>query len=259
MQPNPMRDHFSNGTVALGGWASMPSPISTEVLAQCGLDYVCIDMQHGLIDYSDTVSMLAALHGHTTTPVIRVPWNTPDHIGKALDAGAMGVIIPMVNSVEECRAAVNAALYAPAGGRSYGPARALPIQGSDYWERANQDVAIIPMIETVQAVDAIDDILAVDDVTAIYVGPSDLAISMGHGPGTDEPDFREALDHIVARCEAHGVVPGIHATTATAQDRLERRFRMVTITADLVALRTKLADDVALVRSGATGTTTSTY
>ena len=235
----------------------MPSPIGAEIMAGLDLDYVCIDMQHGLIGYSDSLALLASLTSRSVTPVIRVPWNTPDHIGKALDAGAMGVIIPMVNSEAECRAAVEAASYPPLGRRSYGPSRAAIVEGPDYFAEA--EITIIPMIETAAALADLDAILAVEGVSAVYIGPADLAISMGFAPGSEDPAFLQALDRIVAGCNAHGVVPGIHATTASATDRLNRGFRMVTVTTDLVALRTRLTEDVTTVRDRMVGETTSSY
>ncbi len=222
-------------------------------MAAIGFDYCCIDLQHGLIDFSDMVLMLQGMTTGATTPFVRVPQNLPGHIGKALDAGAMGVIVPMVNSVAECEAAIAAGRYAPAGSRSYGPARVAAVEGRDYWERANTDVAIVPMIETVEAMAALDDILAVTGVEAIYVGPADLSISMGFAPGSEQPAFLDALDEIVAACHRHGVVPGMHTTTALAPDRIERGFRMLTINSDLLAMRSRLAEDLATVRAGKAG------
>lgn len=259
MQANPLLKSFQTGSVALGGWLSTSLTIGAEAMAAQDLEYVCIDLQHGLINHSDNPLLLAAITGRGPTPIVRVPWNTPDHIGKVLDAGAMGVIVPMVNSAKECSRAVAAASYPPRGTRSYGPVRAMAVEGPDYFDRANAEVAIIPMIETATALDAIDDILTVEGVTAIYVGPADLAISMGLPPGTDAPGFLAALDRIVERCNVHGVVPGIHAVPAHAQDRLARGFRMVTITSDLVALRAKLTEDVRRVRSGLAGDAKSAY
>lgn len=257
VQPNPLRESFDSEATALGGWLTMPSAIGAEVMAGLDLDYVVVDMQHGLIDYSDSLALLASIAGHSVTAVVRVPWNAPDHIGKALDAGAMGLIIPMVNSEAECRQAVEAATYPPQGRRSYGPTRAALVEGTTYFDEAQ--VAIIPMIETTEALANLDAILSVDGIAAVYVGPADLAISLGFKPGSDDPAFLAALDHIVARSDAHGIVPGIHATTANAGDRLDRGFRMVTVTTDIVALQTKLAEDVNLVRSGPVGDTTRSY
>lgn len=248
MRPNPLKDAFTSGDPALGAWITTSSSISAEIASSAGYEYVCLDMQHGLMDYSDTVPMLQALTTGTATPLVRVPENQPSHIGKALDAGAMGIIIPMINTVAQCEAAVAACRYAPDGSRSYGPSRVIGVEGADYFQHANRDISCIPMIETVEAISNLDAILAVPGVDAIYVGPADLAISQGFAPGTNEPEFLETLDSIVTACHRHGVVPGIHATPTTAHDRLDRGFRMVTVTADLVALRAKFKDDLAFVR-----------
>ena len=248
MRPNHLREKWASGEPAIGCWLTMPSSVSAEAIAAMDFDYVCVDMQHGLVDYSDSVHLLQAITTGSPTPMVRVAQNTFAHIGKALDAGAMGVIVPMVNTVEDARAAIHAARYTPDGGRSFGPTRTGAVEGPDYWDRANQDVACIPMIETVQAVESLEDILAIDSVDAIYVGPGDLSASMGFHPRSNETAFLEMLDRIVAACHEHNVVPGIHTTPATAPDRLERGFRMITITSDLNALRAKVSQDLDEIR-----------
>jgi len=246
MRPNPLRDHIATGEPALGGWLSLPSTISAEVMGGTGFAYVNIDMQHGLIDYPDVVAMLQALTIGSSTPLVRVPSNDAALIGKALDAGAMGVIVPMVNTAEECNAALHAARYAPAGARSVGPVRAVISEGSDYLDHANDLTMIIPMIETAEALGNLDEILSVAGVEAIYVGPADLAVSLGFRPGSTDDRFHEALASIVAACNKHGVYPGIHANAALCADRIERGFRMVTVSADLVSLRRVIAEDFEL-------------
>lgn len=253
MRPNPLREAWSSGDVALGGWLTMPGGIGAEAMAGIGLDYVCIDMQHGLIGYPDSVTMLQVLSTGSSTAVVRVPENQFGHIGKALDAGAMAVIVPMVNTAVQCEAAVAAGRYAPIGTRSYGPTRVAPLEGADYFARANEDVAVIPMIETVEAIENLDAILSVPGVEAIYVGPADLSISMGLKPRNNDPKLLKALDTIVEACHRHNVIPGMHSNKETAQDRIERGFRMLTITTDLIALRTAIATDLETVRSTGTG------
>ena len=248
MRANPMREKWTAGEVAMGGWLAVPSSITAEAMAACDLEYLCIDMQHGLIDYSDSVGMLQAITLGTATPLVRVPENTTANISKALDAGAMAVIIPMVNSTEQCEEAVSSCFYAPKGSRSHGATRAAAVEGPDYLERANNSVACIPMIETVEAVDDIDGILSVPGVEAIYVGPADLAISMGLPPGGAQAEFLAVLDSIVEACNRHAVVPGIHATPTTTADRVERGFRMITVVADLKALKSGVASAIATAR-----------
>ena len=248
MRPNPLRTACNNSEPALGCWLSVPSSVTAEVVANVGFDYVCVDMQHGLIGYSDLVPMLQGLATSNTTATVRVPWNEPGIIGKVLDAGAMAVIVPMINTAEEAEAAVTRAMYAPRGSRSSGPIRCQPLEGPEYSEVANDHVMVIPMIETTEAVENIDGILSTEGVQAIYVGPMDLGVSMGLGRGTTDPAFFEALDHIVERGNANGVVPGIHATPETAADRLERGFKMVTMHTDLASMRLTLVDTLSAGR-----------
>jgi 4-hydroxy-2-oxoheptanedioate aldolase len=183
------------------------------------------------------------------TPIARVPWNEPGIIGKMLDAGIQGVIVPMVNTVAEAQALVRAARYAPAGSRSFGPVLA-GMRQANYINWATDGVAVIPMIETVEAVSNLDDILAVPGIDAVYVGPADLSVSLGLPPGNndDRTEFTEALETIVKGCQNAGVVPGIHASAALVERRLEQGFRMITVTSDMLALRGGLAADLATAR-----------
>jgi 4-hydroxy-2-oxoheptanedioate aldolase len=227
----------------------VPSVIVAESTARVGFDYVCADLQHGALDYADSVGLFQGVLLAGSTPIARVPWNEPGVVGKVLDAGAEGVIVPMVNTAEQAAATVRAARYPPLGARSYGPT-AVGGRSADYAGTANDVVAVIPMIETVEALGNLDDILSAPGVDAIYVGPADLSLSLGLAPGNndDDPAFREALDAIVAGCRRHGVVPGIHATGSLTPRRLEQGFRMVTVTSDIVALRLGLADEMARAR-----------
>lgn len=242
-----IKDKWEAGQPTLGLWSALGSPLATEMLSRAGYDYVCIDNQHGTNDYTSTLAQLQAVDCGGTPAIVRVPWNEPGVIGKMLDAGADGIIIPMVNSVAEAEAAVRSCRYAPEGSRSFGPVRAA-VRMPDYFAKANAHTACIPMIETAEAVQNIDDIIAVPGIDAVYVGPADLAVSLGFAPGTAENEsaFSGALDAIVAACGRHGVVPGIHATTTTTAQRLEIGFRMITVTSDAVAMRSALpaVDDV---------------
>ena len=248
MRPNPLRSRWASRQVAFGGWLTIPSSVTAEVLSAHDLDYIGIDMQHGLVGYQDSIPMLQALSLGSATPMVRVPENTPANISRALDAGAMGVIVPMVNTPEQCAAAVDASFYVPKGSRSYGPTRVGAVEGPDYFDAANDAVACVPMVETSEAMDNLEEIVSVPGIECAYVGPSDLAISMGMAPGTSDPAFFSVLDRFIAICDAHDVVPAIHATPATAQDRVERGFRMVTVVADLLVLRAGTATAIAQAR-----------
>ncbi len=245
-----MRERWAAGEPALGGWLAIPSSFPAEMFARCGLDYVCVDTQHGLVDYGDSWQMLQAVNLGSATPVVRVPWNEPGVIGKSLDAGARSIIVPMVNSRAEAEAAVRACRYAPDGGRSFGPVRVARQEGPDYYAHANADVAVIPMIETAEAVRCLDEILSVPGVDAVYVGPADLSVSLGLAPGNNDgkPAFDEALAAIVAGCERHGVIAGCHTVSELCRRRIEQGFRMITITSDTVALGRALEDELSRAR-----------
>lgn len=225
-----------------------------EAAARAGFDYVCIDTQHGAIEYSDSVAMIQAILLGGSSPIVRVPWNEQGVIGKMLDAGAHGVIVPMVNSVAEAEAVVESVRYAPDGARSYGPSVAgMRVDAYPDWSAEN--VATIPMIETRQAVDDIDAILAVPGIDAIYVGPADLSITLGLPPGNNDGEaaFDDALATIVAACEKAGVVAGIHANGALTPKRLAAGFEMVTVTADLLAARAGFKSELDRARSSESG------
>jgi 4-hydroxy-2-oxoheptanedioate aldolase len=250
-----LRPLWNDGATTLGGWLSLREPILAEAAGSSGYDYVCIDMQHGLADYEQTVVLLHALARTPTVPIVRVPWNEQGIIGRVLDAGAMGVIIPMVNSVEEARRAVAACRYAPKGARSFGPLTAGTRYGGGYYGGADDLVACIPMIETRQAVEAIDDILGVEGIDAVYVGPADLSITYGLPPAMDNPGdpFDGALATVVAACQAHGVVPGIHSATALAAKRQQGGFRMITVGNDAAGAMAGLRKDAADARKAIGG------
>jgi len=250
-----LRERWRNGDTTLGGWLSTPSVVMAEATARAGFDYVCIDTQHGAIEYSDTVGLIQAVLLGGASPIVRVPWNEPGIIGKMLDAGAHGVIVPMVNTVEEAEAVVRACRYAPAGARSYGPSVA-GLRAGDYPAWATDHVAVIPMIETRQAVESIDQILAVTGIDAIYVGPADLSLTLGLPPGNndDDPAFTDAFTSIIDACARAGVVAGCHANGALAPKRTDAGFRMVTVATDLIAARLGFRLELERARADVTAT-----
>lgn len=249
-----LRDRWRAGDTTLGLWASAPSTVTAEALGRTGADYVCIDAQHGLVDYPAAVSMIPAIVLGGSIPLARVPWFEPGIIGKMLDAGVSGVIVPMVNTRAEAEAAVAACHYPPLGARSYGPGGVLP-RNPDYFATSADQVTVIVMVETVEALGNVDEIVSVPGVDAVYVGPSDLSISLGLGPGNhdESPEFVSALETIVAACERHGVVPGMHSTGALTGRRMEMGFRMITVTSDLLAMRIGITAEFERARSADSG------
>ena len=241
-----LRDTLASGGEALGFWLSMPGFVGAEIAARQPVDYICVDTQHGAIDYLTSASMIQAIELAGGTPVVRVPWNEPGIIGKSLDAGAHGVIVPMVNTRAEAEAVVRSSRYVPEGARSWGPVMASQ-RHPDNRAWAHETISVIPMIETRQAIDNLDEILSVPGIDAIYVGPADLSLSLGLEPSgnADETVLDDALATIVAACARHGVTPGIHSSGSVAQRRRDQGFRMITIGSDALALRAGFASELA--------------
>ena len=235
MRENRLRALWKADRAAVNGWLAIPNGFSAETMAHQGWDALTIDLQHGLIDYQAMVQMLQAISTTDTVPVVRVPWLEPGILMKTLDAGAYGVICPMVNTREDAQKLVAWTHYQPRGTRSFGPVRALLYGGADYPQHANDTVVVFAMIETAQALDNLDAILSVEGLDAIYIGPSDLSLALGCKPTFDdvEPPVAQAIDHILARAQAHGVTAAIHnGTPAAALARVAKGFRFVTVSSD---------------------------
>lgn len=235
MRLNPLRTLWKSGGAAINGWLAIPSSFSAETMAHQGWDSLTIDLQHGVIDYPSMIPMLQAISTTSTVPVVRVPWLEPGILMKSLDAGAYGVICPMVNSADDARRLVAYTHYAPRGARSFGPVRALLYGGADYPQHANDTIVTFAMIETAQALDNLDDILSVEGLDAIYIGPSDLSLALGCTPTFDDldPKAADAVDHILERAKAHGVVAGIHnGSPDAALKRIAKGFQFVTVSSD---------------------------
>jgi 4-hydroxy-2-oxoheptanedioate aldolase len=235
MRENRLRAIWTQGGAAVNGWLTIASSFSAETMAHQGWDTLTIDLQHGVVDYQAMVTMLQAIGTTPTVPVVRVPWLEPGILMKTLDAGAYGVICPMVNTREEAQKLVAYTHYAPRGTRSFGPLRAVLYGGADYFQHADDAVVRFAMIETAQALDNLDAILSVEGLDAVYIGPSDLSISLGCKPAFDElePKAAQAVDHILARAKAHGVVAGIHnGMPEAARARIAKGFQFVTVSSD---------------------------
>lgn len=256
MRENTVKQAWREGRVSYGAWLTVPSAFSAEVMAHQGFDSLTVDMQHGVVDYQVAVTMLQAISTTPTIPLARVPWNDPGRLMKILDAGVYGVICPMISTRAQAEALVQACKYPPRGYRSWGPIRASLYAGSDYGDHANDDIVAMPMIETKEALENLDDILSVPGVDAIYVGPSDLSLALGCKPRLDQtdPPVVEAQQRIVDACKRHDVVAGIHCNTPEyALKMIGAGYRFVTLASDGRMLAAKAAADIAAVRrSGVT-------
>jgi 4-hydroxy-2-oxoheptanedioate aldolase len=235
MRENHLRSLWAAGKTAVNGWLAIPNSFAAEVMAHQGWDTLTIDLQHGVVDYLALVPMLQAIQATKTMPVVRVPWLEPAAVMKTLDAGAQAIICPMVNTREDAQRLVSYARYAPLGGRSFGPVRAAMVHGADYPEQANANVILFAMIETAQALDNLDAICSVEGIDGVYIGPSDLSLSLGCKPVFDDvdPPVAQAIDHILARAHAHGIKAGVHnGRTDVARARTAKGFDFVTVSSD---------------------------
>lgn len=235
MRPNRLREIWAAGGDVANGWLAIPNSFSAETMAHQGWDSLTIDLQHGVVDYQTMVTMLQAISTTDTVPVVRVPWLEPGILMKTLDAGAYAVICPMVNTREDAEKLVAYTHYAPRGTRSFGPVRALLYGGADYPQHANDTIVTFAMIETAQALENLEDILSTPGLDAIYIGPSDLSLALGCTPTFDDldPTAAQAVQHILARAKAHGLVAGIHnGSPEAAARRIAMGFQFVTISSD---------------------------
>jgi len=235
-----LRAAWADDRAVLGAWSAVPAAFSAELMCVPGVDYVCIDQQHGMIDYPQMVDMMRAVEVHGIVPITRVPANEAWMIGKALDAGIQGVIVPMVNTAVEAAKAVAACRYSAGGGRSYGPIRAAMAMDSRDVGVLGDEVLCFVMIETREAVENIDAIASTPGLDGIYIGPADLALGLG-------------LPRILEACQRHGVVPGIQCGTGSAAAKqVERGFRLVTFTKDSALLAAGIERELAAARHAAT-------
>jgi 4-hydroxy-2-oxoheptanedioate aldolase len=233
---NKLKARIAAGKAAVNGWLAIPSGFSAEVMAQCGWDSITVDMQHGVQDYQSMIQCFQAMDKHPITPLVRVPWNEPGIIGKCLDGGAWGIISPMCNNAAEAKALVDACMYPPLGKRSNGPIRAAAYgENSPYQTIANDEVLVIPMIETQAGIDNIDEILSVPGISGIYIGPSDMGLSLGMIPTLDreEPRIMDIYKTLLASCKKHGKFAGLHnGTAAYAARMIQMGFQFTTIAND---------------------------
>jgi 4-hydroxy-2-oxoheptanedioate aldolase len=241
MRANRLKELWAAGRPVINGWCSLPGGFSAELMADQGWDSVTIDTQHGLIGYSEMLAMLQGVSTTPATPLVRVSWNQPGEIMRALDAGAYGVICPMINDAAECEAFVRACRYPPNGFRSSGPTRAAVYGGADYHAKANGEMLAFAMIETAAGLANVEAITATPGLDGIYIGPSDLSLALGGPPGqdSDAPVLMAAFDRILAACKANGVRAGVHtASVAYSQKMIDRGFDLVTVGSDVRYLAT---------------------
>ena len=239
MRPNRIKQMWKDRQPVTLGWCSIPNGFTAELMARQGFDALCIDMQHGLSDFSDVWPMLQAISQTETVPVVRVPWNDPPIIMRALDAGAYGIIVPLVNTAEDAAKAVAACRYPPVGMRSSGPLRAALYGGTNYQAEANEHIVVLAMIETKEGLANLDAICATPGLDAVYIGPADLSYALGLPPRGDNPEpvHMETCDRIRDVAHKHGIKACMHcASAAFAAGAIKRGFDLIMLTSDVACL-----------------------
>ena len=236
MRRNKIKQMWRDGKYVTLGWLSVSHGFTAEIMARQGFDALCVDLQHGTAELKDVWPMLQAISQTDTVPVVRVAWNEPATIMKALDLGAYGVIVPLVNTAEEAATAVAACRYPPAGMRSSGPVRALHYGGADYMAHADDEIVVMAMIETKRGLANLDAICATPGLDAVYIGPADLSFALGLVPRGDNPDpvHLSTCDKIRETAHKHGIKAVMHCASASfAAGAVKRGFDMVMLTSDL--------------------------
>lgn len=261
MFTNKLKQLWESGRPAINGWLSIGNPLTAEIMAAQGYDSLTIDAQHGALDYGAVLPMLQAMRASGVTPMVRVPWREPGAVMKALDAGAQGIICPMVNSAAEAAEFASYMRYPPQGCRSFGPTRASFAYGG-YGPAANGQVLALAMIETTQGVDKLEEISATPGIDGIYIGPADLTLGTQQGrlaPGFDREEevMVQMIQRILAACKANGIRACIHCGTPEYAARaIGWGFDLTTVSGDTRLLSAAAAESVAAWRRlTATGAT----
>jgi 4-hydroxy-2-oxoheptanedioate aldolase len=231
------------GRPTFAAWVTLGSPVSTELMGKAGYDALIFDLQHGGVGWDQLLTGMQVLDISRTPGFVRTPWNDPAQLMRAVDLGAQGVIVPMVSTAEQARRAAEAVHYPPKGVRSFGPVRSAYLEAGE----SSADPVCMVMIETAEAMENLAAIAATPGVGGLFVGPVDLALSLGVGPGFDPPPIvLEACDKVIEACTKHGLIPGCAGMgPANVEQMLEKGMRFVTLGGDAGHVRRAAAEDVA--------------
>jgi len=236
VRKNKLKEIFKKGGSAINGWLQIPNSFTAELMANQSWDSLTLDMQHGVIDYSHAISMLQAISTTSVVPLVRVNWNEPGQIMKILDAGAYGIICPMVSNRKEAENFIQSCMYPPKGYRSYGPIRGLIYGGADYADEANNEILKFAMIETKESLDNLDEIMQTPGLDGIYIGPADLSLALGEKPSFDKPEgdpVYEVVMKILEHAKKNKIIAGIqNAQPEYADKMIKKGFQLVTIGTD---------------------------
>jgi 4-hydroxy-2-oxoheptanedioate aldolase len=241
VRTNHARLRLQAGEPSVGTWLSLPSPEAAEFLGRLPFDWLTVDAEHNAVDIRTLAQMFSAISAAGTAPMVRIPWNTPETFKRVLDAGAWGIVVPMVNSREEAEQAVEATRYYPQGRRSVGGGRHALSFGTDsktYYDHANENILLVLQIEHIEGVENIDEIMSVPGFDACFIGPNDLAASMGLGLGvpleSDIPELVDAIRTIRESAVAHGIAPGIHTSGPEGiRQRIDEGFQYLAMASEI--------------------------
>lgn len=254
MLQNRVRERWAEGRPAVNAWLSIGSAFTAEIMAEAGYDALTLDLQHGVISFDAAVAMLQAMRASGAAVLARVSWLDPAAIMRALDAGAAGVICPMIDNAEQAARLVAMTRYPPTGMRSYGPTRASVAAGGEYGFEADDHVLTFAMIETAAAYADLDRIVATPGLDGVYVGPADLTIALTGrrypiGIDREEPEMIDAIQRVLAASHAAGIRAGLHCGSPSYAARgVEWGFDLVTVSSDARLLSTAAAASVSALR-----------
>lgn len=246
---NPLREAWREGQGQAGGWCEIPSAFSAQIVAQSGFDWVCVDWQHGLAGFETLAAMVQAISVNGTVPLVRVPFNQGWLIQKALDVGAFGVIVPLVNNATEAAEAASACRYAPRGRRSFSPIRTAPVLGPDP-VRSDAQVVCIAMIETREGLEALEAICSTPGIDGLFIGPDDLALSLELELGSAA--LAPVLESILETGRRHGIPVGRHCGSGeAAAQAIDAGFLFAAVASDRDFLGNAAAIEARAARDGA--------
>ncbi len=250
MKTNPVRAKLKRGEASVGTWLTLADSVSAQLMAGTGLDWLTVELEHSHLTFDHAAKAFAIIAASGCVPLVRVPVNSTENIKRVLDTGAWGIVVPLVNSRAECEAVVRAARYRPVGQRTFGgqlgPAN-FATDAATYFARANDEILVVVMAETVEAIANIDDILSVPGIDAVFVGPNDLHASLGAAPAFESalPAFNEAIARILASAKKHGVAAGIHVPDAAqGKRRIAEGWQFIAVSSEAGLMLAKTAEIV---------------
>jgi 4-hydroxy-2-oxoheptanedioate aldolase len=258
MRRNKLKQLIQEQSPIINGWLAIPSSYSAEIVGHQGYDAVTVDLQHGMIDFASALTMLQALSATPAVPLVRVQHNDPAQIMRMLDAGAYGIICPMISTAEQAARFVAACRYPPFGVRSFGPARGLLYGGADYPQHACQEILTLAMIETREGLANLDAILATDGLDGVFIGPNDLSLTLTGSASAESqhPEMLAAVERVVSRCRQQQKLAGIFCTSGdAARLRIDQGFQFVTPANDVMQLGRAAREAIAMARGASAPTT----